>query len=329
MASIRVLPSGRYNVQITDRGKHITSATFDSEEEAREWAKRQRKPMGKRRIAPRKRRSKPEGPRFFDLAKQYCIQVLNGRSSALITSRRMEHIAQRLPEYLSDIDRYVVNEYRLKRLQEVSSTTCRDELQLINRVYRWAYREMILDEDEYPSPCRNIPMPSPSKPRSRIVEKHEVELLMSALQPVMAAIVELAYETAMRRSEIINLTPRDLNLEERTLWVIDGKTGDRLVPLTTRATGILSEALKGCTGPKSRLFPVAPHSVSTAFRRARQKVGLDDDVRFHQLRHTRISIVARKGFNQAQIMMVSGHRDVRSVQRYTHLNAADVVKLLD
>ena len=43
----------------------------------------------------------------------------------------------------------------------------------------------------------------------------------------------------------------------------------------------------------------------------------------------RITEVAKRGFNQAQIMMVSGHRDVRSVQRYTHLNVRDVIKLLD
>lgn len=77
------------------------------------------------------------------------------------------------------------------------------------------------------------------------------------------------------------------------------------------------------------MFPVAPHSVSTAVRRARNKVGLDDDVRLHQLRHTRITEVAKKGLNQAQIMMVSGHRDIRSVQRYTHLSVQDVIELID
>ena len=77
------------------------------------------------------------------------------------------------------------------------------------------------------------------------------------------------------------------------------------------------------------MYPITPHSVSTAVRRARRAVGLDEDVRLHQLRHTRITEVAKKGFNQAQIMMVSGHRDVRSVQRYTHLNVRDVIDLLD
>lgn len=69
--------------------------------------------------------------------------------------------------------------------------------------------------------------------------------------------------------------------------------------------------------------------MTQAIRRARERLKLSSDIRLHQLRHTRISLVARKGFNNAQIMAVSGHKDVRSVQRYTHLNAADMVDLLD
>ncbi|MEL6660888.1 MAG: tyrosine-type recombinase/integrase [Bacteroidota bacterium] len=77
------------------------------------------------------------------------------------------------------------------------------------------------------------------------------------------------------------------------------------------------------------MFAVAAYSVTQAVRRAREQLGLPSDVRFHQLRHSRITEVARKGLNQAQIMIVSGHRDIRSVQRYTHLNVTDVIDLID
>ena len=56
---------------------------------------------------------------------------------------------------------------------------------------------------------------------------------------------------------------------------------------------------------------------------------LGDDVRFRQLRHSRITEVARMGLNPLQVMMVSGQRDIRSVQRYTHLNVRDVIDLID
>lgn len=152
---------------------------------------------------------------------------------------------------------------------------------------------------------------------------------MTDLKPMMREIVELAWETAMRRAEITSLIVRHVDIEARTAMIEDGKTGDRIVPLSTRATELLRRALERCVTEESRLFPVAPHSISTAVRRARKRMGLGDHVRMHQLRHTRITEVAKRGFNQAQIMMVSGHRDTRSVQRYTHLSVADVIALLD
>jgi integrase len=111
--------------------------------------------------------------------------------------------------------------------------------------------------------------------------------------------------------------------------VFDGKTGDRMVPLTKRAIEILSEAESRTASASDRLFPIAPHSVSTAVRRARRQLNMGEDIKLHQMRHTRITMVAKKGLNQPQIMMVSGHRDSRSVQRYTHLNVKDVIDLLD
>lgn len=322
MASIRQLPSGRFNVQIRRNNTKSISRSFDSHADAQKWA-------WENESSAQARLPEELTISFLELGKRYCDVMLRGRPSHYSTLSSIERISSCLPQDALEITKYDVNKYRLMRLEQVAPVSCRDELQLIHRVYRWAHRELIIDKGEHPSPCTDIPMPPTSKPRNRIVEREELELLMSELSPNMQTIVELAYETAMRRGEIVKLTPRHLHLEDRMLSVIDGKTGDRSVPLTKRAVELLRESLDKIPTPESRLFPVTPHSVSTAFRRARKKVGLDDDVRLHQLRHTRITMVARKGFNQAQIMMVSGHRDVRSVQRYTHLNVSDVIDMLD
>nr|WP_092302757.1 tyrosine-type recombinase/integrase [Pseudomonas sp. NFIX28] len=136
----------------------------------------------------------------------------------------------------------------------------------------------------------------------------------------------------MRRSEILKLTVNCLHLEERIADVIDGKNGTRSVPLTLRAVELLKEAQRLAVAQRIQrglLFTVTPHSVSQAVRKARIKANLDSSVRLHQLRHTRITNVAKKGFNNAQIMIVSGHRDTRSVARYSHLNAKDVLHLID
>lgn len=325
MASIRQLRSGLFNVQIRLRNSKPLSRSFETRDQAERWATEREREL--RNLPP----LKDEEPAlsFLSLGESYCNTVLRGRPTRWTTMYRIEKIAPHLPEDAKKISKQDVNRYRLMRLETVAPVTCRDELQLIHRIYRWAHRELILDKKLHPSPCLEIPMPPTSKPRNRVVEPDELQRLLTMLSPTMRAIVELAYETAMRRGEIIRLTPKHLHLDERVLSVIDGKTGDRAVPLTKRAVELLRVAVDQCPTPSSRLFPVTPHSVSTAVRRARERVGLDEDVRLHQLRHTRISLVARKGFNQAQIMMVSGHKDSRSVQRYTHLNVRDVVKLMD
>ena len=39
-------------------------------------------------------------------------------------------------------------------------------------------------------------------------------------------------------------------------------------------------------------------------------MGKDQDVRLHQMRHSRITAVASQGWNPQQVMLVSGHRDI-------------------
>jgi integrase len=338
MATIRALKSGHFNVQVRRKNLKPLTRTFATRKEAEAWASEIEQQIDKglipenaKPIEPRpKSRPTPQSDYSFAfLGRRYCHTVLKGKPTCFSTVTRIEKISEHLPNDVREITKFDVNRYRLMRLEQVAPVTCRDELQLIHRIYRWAHREMILDSQEHPSPCAEISMPATSKPRNRVIERDELNLLLAELSPVMGAIVELAYETAMRRGEIVKLTPKHLHLEQRILSVVDGKTGDRSVPLTRRAVELLTERLERCSTPDTLLFPVTPHAVSTAFRRARKRAGLDDDVRLHQLRHTRITEVAKKGFNQAQIMMVSGHRDVRSVQRYTHLNVKDVIQLLD
>lgn len=327
MSTIRELPSGRFNVQVRQKGQKPISRTFDDREAAQDWANRVE---GKSTTSSQPKEAPPVvSLTLVDMGRRYCSTHLKDRPSRFPTQKLLESIARHLPEDVREITKYDINEYRLKRLETVSNVTCRNELELIHRLYRWAHRELLLDKATCPSPCEDVTFPSASKPRNRVIERDELECLLNAMHnPIMRTVVEVAYETAMRRGEILKLRPKDLHLDERILDVVDGKTGDRSVPLTTRAVELLREASRQCSR-HDRIFDIEPHSVTTAFRRARRRAGLDDDVRFHQLRHSRITMVARKGFNQAQIMMVSGHRDVRSVQRYTHLNVSDVLEYLD
>lgn len=320
MATIRKLPSGKWNVQIRANGKLFSSKSFVSRNRAEGWTERQNMVLERKH------------PLFVDAGHNYCHLVLDNKPSQRLAANRIDRICRhtRLKKPMDEITLQDVNDFKQDRLCEVKPTTCRDELLMIRRVFRWYLRELVASTgDILPNPCELLTIPKAGKTRDRVISSDELKLLLGAMTPTMAVIVELAFETAMRRSEILKLTPNDLHLDDRYLCVVDGKEGSRDVPLTRRAVRLL-EGVSGLSGGRGvKLFPVAAYGVTQAVRRAREVVGLDNDVRFHQLRHSRISAVARMGFNQAQIVMVSGHRNIRSVQRYTHLNVRDVISLLD
>ncbi len=320
MATIRKLPSGKWNVQIRHQGKIFASATFVSLARAESWA------------TEKGRELQCDHPLFLDAGHLYCHQVLANRPSQALTTNRIDRICKHKPmqKPMNEITLQDVNAYKKTRLASVSPTTCRDELLMIRRVFRWYINERLATDGlTIQNPCALLSVPKPGKPRDRVISDKELCQLLAAMSPQMAVIVELAFETAMRRSEILRLRPKDLHLDDRYLCVLDGKEGNRDVPLTTRAVALLQGAISPLNDSECRIFDVAAYSVSQALRRARESLGMEASIKFHQLRHTRITAVARKGFNQAQIMIVSGHRDIRSVQRYTHLNVQDVVKLLD
>ncbi|MEO0702495.1 MAG: site-specific integrase [Pseudomonadota bacterium] len=320
MATIRKLPSGKWNVQIRQRGKIVASATRLHREAAVAWGSQKEQELAS------------EHPLFQDAGYAYCHEVLERKPSQMLAFNRIDRVCKvaSMHKRMDAITLQDVNAFKRERLDQVSQTTCRDELMMIRRVFTWYIEEQFARSGtKMENPCDLLRIPRPSKPRDRVVTRRELNLLLSAMSPHMALIVELAYETAMRRGEILKLRPMDLSLDRQFLRVVAGKEGSRDVPLTRRAVALLERALASSRASNLPLFDVASYSVTQAVRRAREVVGLDDNVRFHQLRHSRITEVARKGLNLSQIMMVSGHRDIRSVQRYTHLNVQDVIGLID
>lgn len=324
MANIRRLLSGNWNVQVRLKGRRPLSKTFPTHDQALTWALQEEAENQVQRAIVAQRFLT-----LLDLGLSYAKAKLKDRQSYGKATMIAEQLGAAFPMTIDTITPRMVNEFKLHRLTQVSEETCRCQLAFLSRFYRYAIRELLI---EVTNPVVGIAMPRASKPSDKVVSRAELDMLLAELNPTMALIVEIAYETAMRRAEIVKLTGSCLHLEDRIVDVIDGKTGSRPVPLTRRAVELLERAVsqsKAQENPSLRVFDIAPHSVSTAVARARKRAGLDATVRLHQLRHTRITEVARRGLNLMQIMAVSGHRDTRSVARYTHLNARDVLHLID
>ncbi len=129
--------------------------------------------------------------------------------------------------------------------------------------------------------------------RDRRLQPGELErILASTESKELGAIVLLAVETAMRRSEIAGLVRSNIDLKKRILVLPDTKNGERrVVPLSTKAVELLA-GLPPRIG--RRVFGMAPDSISQAFERACARAGIED-LRYHDLRHEAASRLFERG----------------------------------
>ncbi len=139
----------------------------------------------------------------------------------------------------------------------------------------------------------------------------------------MTKIIPFAMFSTRRQDEICRIVRPDLDEARSRVVVRDmkhpgDKTGnDVRCNLPPEALAIIKTIPEREKEP--RIFPYDPQSISTAFTRACKLLGIVDLV-FHDLRHDGISRLFEMGNTIPEVAAVSGHRQWKSLQRYTQLD---------
>ena len=143
--------------------------------------------------------------------------------------------------------------------------------------------------------------------------------------------VLVALKTGLRRSELLSLEWTDIVLESSSQIYVRGQntknSQSRVVPLNDEAVSILKDWKVFCEASpvKSDLVFANPVSgkqmteIGSAWDRVLKKAGIDA-FRFHDLRHTFASKLAKKGVDLNTIRELMGHADITMTLRYAHLS---------
>tara|TARA_R110002111_G_scaffold4614_2_gene25274 strand:- start:240 stop:1349 length:1110 start_codon:yes stop_codon:yes gene_type:complete len=150
----------------------------------------------------------------------------------------------------------------------------------------------------------------------------------------------LSLETAMRMRELYTLSTTQVDLENRTIFLDKIKNGDkRQVPLSGPAISILKNAAS-MKNKEAFLFPWfnGKHNrealnkttilLSRQWKRIFEHaecVGLN----FHDLRHEATSrIYERTSLSDLEIAKITGHKNLKMLQRYANLRGSDLADKL-
>ena len=299
-----------------------TTRSFISKTNALRWVKEQEERLETGVYG----RLEPSRVTLGDLLKRYSQEITPAKRGAETEQRRLQRLIRDSLSLLTvdQLNSPVIAGFRDHRLQD-GTKACQYDLVLIRHCLNIAINEWGLMLAS--NPVDRVKMPPSSPARQRRLEVGEFERLKAVSggtrNPHIWPIIVFAIETGMRRSEILGLTWDNIDLERRIAFLPITKNGSsREVPLSARAFEVLrQQQSKKIDHP----FPVKANAFRLAWDRLRARAGLVD-FKFHDLRHEALSRFFEMGLSIPEVALISGHRDVKMLMRYTHLRAEDLVK---
>jgi integrase len=168
--------------------------------------------------------------------------------------------------------------------------------------------------------------------RLRFLTVEECQALIDCSAPHLKPIVKVALHAGMRKSEILGLRWKNVDLKHGFILLDTTKNGERReIPIDITLEEMFNEmphsieSIYVFTDPKTgEPYKSVKKSFSTALRNAEIR-----DFRFHDMRHTFASHLVMAGIDLTTVKELLGHKSLTMTLRYAHLSKGHKVKALD
>ena len=223
---------------------------------------------------------------------------------------------------LSYITQGRVNRYKAQRLsttsrlkKPISKATVNRELAFLKKMLNFAVEEKMLDKNPltgyklYPEPLKKF----------RTITSDEYQKIYAESTESLKLILDIAINTGMRKSEILNLKWENVDLDDGYILVVETKNDEnRTIPINK----VLNKAINSVKyrdsdgyvcqedGTPIREFK---YDFNNALKRSAIK-----RFTFHDLRHSFGSRLVESGVDLVTIQKLMGHKTIKTTMRYLH-----------
>jgi integrase len=276
-------------------------------------------------ISPDEQTGTPARKRTWNTGDAYAISKLRvffaGQRLTAITPDQVEHYRAWRRASLS----------RFRR--QVMPATVNRELAVLRHMFNVTRKGVLRLKGGAPpeNPVSQVAFEREHNERDRVLSAEEFTQVYQAAVYWLKPMALLAYQTGMRRGEIVHLRWDQVDLTRGIIRLrsSDTKTHEaRVIPMTLGIRDVLSLCPRGVGA--SLLFlspatgrPYTPAAVSLAFQRACRQAGITGAT-FHDLRHTFVTNARRAGIDYFRIMAMTGHKTLRMFQRYNLVDEQDL-----
>ena len=345
MPSFTKLPSGRWRIQIR-RNRKSVSRTFRLRAEAERWAVEQEARLYKGEDLGR--RDAPSGGRLAELIDLHLADMAEiGKPAQRSKEATLLRLRSELgATKLAHLTRERIIDFGRERAKHgAGPATLAIDLSFISTVLQHA---AAVYGCEVPTEqlrlgraaLLRLGLIGKAVERDRRPTPEELGRILSHFRMLgryvipMERVIKFAIASAMRQEEITRLLVEDFNRAAPSVLIRQRKhprekaTNNQVVPLVTDAgydaVALIDEQLQSVS-PLGRIFPYNSRSIGAAFRRACIELQIED-LHFHDLRHEGISRLFEADWDIPEVAAVSGHKDWKMLQRYTHLKPSYVAR---
>lgn len=236
--------------------------------------------------------------------------------------------------YVSFFEMFI-NHYKHKDLHTIDESDIRAFLQqLIQRNVSNSYLNQAINAIKFyyevvmdmPNRFYEIERPRREYKLPKVISKEEVlSIIANANNLKHKCIISLLYSSGLRRSELLNLKPTDVDSKRMLVRVVAAKGNkDRHTLLSTTVLEDLREYYKEWK-PQIYLFEgrkanrYSAESVLKIVKMSAKKAGVAQTVTPHVLRHSFATHLLESGVDLRQIQVLLGHGSSKTTEIYTHV----------
>lgn len=213
-----------------------------------------------------------------------------------------------------------VEEFQQHRVRAVSPATVNRETALLKHMFNMAERWGLYQGS---NPVRWVKFLPENNLQFQTISEEDERRLLESSPPYLRELIVFAINTGLRCGDLLDLKWEEVDIDERRLSLIMGKTRRRLeVPLNDTAAAILAGKQAVKHGPHVFYNPVTGDrflDLKAGFKAILKRAGLTG-ITWHTLRHTFASRLTRSGVDLVTVKELLGHSTINTTMRYAHSN---------
>ena len=233
-------------------------------------------------------------------------------------------------ENIENMTTVQINSYILGLIKS-KNISISQQNQRINAI-KFYYEKVLGREKQY----YELHRPKKEHKLPKVLSKTQVKRIFYVTKNLKhKCILMLIYSAGLRRSELLNLIPSDIDSERMIIHINDAKgKKDRISLLSDNLLKLLRQYYKEYR-PQKYLFEgqkggmYSPTSVANILKKAALKAGINKTVTPHMLRHSFATHLLEQGTDLRYIQELLGHESSKTTEIYTHVSKKAIDRIIN